>query len=202
MSAKQFKEILWYFIFVFCGILIFSILNYKWSFWPILGPWSGKIAIYLVWIIALPGIFRRLKLGGIFKKISSFLSPSKRYLGILMFLIALSHALWTRYFGYFKFQNFPDPNNIARFETFGFLALIVAFILFVTSNDFAVKILKKNWYLLHKMFYILVFLAAFHTSLQSIEYFVAYGIITFCILALQIYSYVSTWINKRNLKKS
>ena len=92
------------------------------------------------------------------------------------------------------------PQNVPAYQPLGLLALFLCLPLAITSNRFSVKKLGKFWQVLHYLVYPVMFLLAFHTSLQGKDFqafgidfslgnTVFYGIPSLTILILQIVSH-------------
>lgn len=82
----------------------------------------------------------------------------RRQVGILAFLLALGHA-WL-----LVIKRNLDFLDLKTYEIYvqGCLTFIIFTILAVTSNDWSVKKLKKNWRKLHQLTYLAMFLLAWH----------------------------------------
>jgi sulfoxide reductase heme-binding subunit YedZ len=159
------------------------------------GSLMGVISIVFFWFITIPGILRRFGVQGFLKNVQIILMTNRRQLGILMFLFALAHYFWLRAFNYLQF-GFPDPQNIRLFERFGFFSLALTLPLFLTSNDWAKKKMKKWWQILHYLSYPAMLLIIFHTALQR-SYL--YATITTIIILIQVFSWL-VFFNKKPKK--
>lgn len=156
-----------------------------------LGGKLATISTLLLIISLLPGISRRLNL---FLVINKIIMPFRRQVGILMYLTAVSHALLSNYLGRYlagTLTQFPPT-----FVTFGFFALILTTPLFLTSNNFSVRLLKRNWGRLHKLVYMVLLLVLIHISLQG----ETIAILTGVTLLLEIISYVVYFRKKTTVK--
>ena len=152
-----------------------------------MGAFSGKFSIWVFWIIAIPGIFQRLRVKNKLQKIQLFLMKYRRYLGIIMFNFAFIHFMWMR--GFDILQS-GIPSNIPLYQVFGSLALILITPLFLTSNNFSVRKLGKSWKTIHTLVYPVMFLLVLHTALQGRDYALIYGFPSAIILIIQIYSHI------------
>lgn len=135
----------------------------------------GSLAIVLLHIILVIGPLSRLD--------SRFLPIlyNRRHLGVTMFLAALVHGglslfqfhalgnvnpfygLFTSNMEYGSLQNFP-------FQTLGFLALLILFMMASTSHDFFLANLSaKVWKQLHMMVYLAYFLVIAHVFLGNFQ---------------------------------
>ncbi|MBI4037426.1 ferric reductase-like transmembrane domain-containing protein [Candidatus Curtissbacteria bacterium] len=130
-----------------------------------LGVKFGQGAITLLGIVVIPGILGRF---GIEIPITRTITLFRRRLGILVFLLGLTHYLLVRLLsiilGYIKFQIFPP-----LFELLGMSTLSLLFLLFLTSNNKSVRSLGKWWKRLHRLIYLVLWLLVFHTGLQRIS---------------------------------
>jgi len=102
---------------------------------------------------------------GLFKTLLAL----RRQTGQASALFAFSHVLA---------QIFPSFNLVQLFQTsylmgptgymfWGTLALILMFILAITSNDFSTKLLKRNWFLLQKLIHPLYIFTLIHFSIYQ-----------------------------------
>lgn len=189
MSPKQyFKN----FIYIQILVFVISIFFLNKDFW-LLGAFSGKFAIYVFWIIAIPGILQRFRVKKTLQKVQLFLMKNRRYLGIIMFNFAFIHYMWLKGFNIIKYGL---PEFIPNYQIFGMLALTLSLPLVITSNNFSVKKLGKFWKTLHYLVYPIMFLLVLHTSLQGRDYALIYGLPSAFILILQIYSQFYSFSNK------
>ena len=87
-----------------------------------------------------------------------WLLKNRRAIGVLSFFLALGH-------GYLLFQkrdiDFLDPTTFVVYIQ-GISTFIVFTLLAVTSNDWSIKRLKKNWKRLHSLTYLAMFLLTWH----------------------------------------
>jgi DMSO/TMAO reductase YedYZ heme-binding membrane subunit len=196
MTKLNLKQNLKFFIYFQLFILIISFFFISNNYY-LLGAWMGKFAIYVFWLIAIAGILQRFKVTGFLKTIQNVLISNRRQLGIIMFVFAFTHYMWSKGFSIILYG---IPSSIPLFQIFGFIALVLSFPLLLTSNNYSVKKLGKFWKVLHKLVYPVMFLLILHTSMQGadfqilgldfgIEYTLSYGIPSLAILILQIYSH-------------
>ena len=163
------------------------------------GAFAGRLSIYLLWIIAIPGILKRFKVKGNLRNIQIVLMNNRRQLGILMFVLATMHYFWVRLFLYIT-NGFPT--TLPLYQTFGLLAFNLSILLLVTSNNFAVKKMKRWWQILHYLAYPIMLLLILHVTLQKPDYQIAslnvnlnntlqYAIPSIVVLILQAASWIS-----------
>lgn len=127
------------------------------------GLLSGKVAIPVFLVIVYPGILGRFKIKHPLITIGILF---RRYTGILSFLLVLQHVLMVYLLPTlaYKMPFFPIPTFIIAAE----VAFLLLFLMFITSNDQSVKLMKKNWKLLHKSIYIVLWLIFVHVALQEV----------------------------------
>lgn len=125
----------------------------------------GEAALILLGIVLLPGILGRFSIE---IKVTRIITTYRRQLGILTFLLALTHYIFVRLLGYVT-GVFPFKLPFPLFEIMGMSALFIMSLLFLTSNNTSIKKLGKWWKRLHRLIYIIVWLVVLHTGLQRIS---------------------------------
>jgi len=186
--AKKSPQILYFAIILF---VIFGANSYikkgdiDQSFYTI-GVFFGRTALTLLGIVVLPGILGRF---AIEIKITRIITLFRRQLGILVFVLAFSHYQLVRGISIYTGQIPLMPRPV--FEVLGTSALFLMFFMFLTSNNFSVRKLGKNWKRLHRIVYIILWLLVLHTGLQRVSIWSVF-ILTFAILELAslIYDYL------------
>ncbi len=129
----------------------------SWSnFFYMLGVTLGRTALIFLSITLLPGISRRF---GAASPLFTTLQFIRRYLGISVFMCAITHAVLVKS-NFFSFR---------LFEFMGFIALSCLFLLFLTSNDYSVSHLKLWWKRLHSLVYFIVWILFAHIFLQGVH---------------------------------
>ncbi len=136
---------------------------------------TGTLAIIILHVILLIGPLSRLN--------NKFLPLlyNRRHLGVTMFLVALVHGG----FSILQFHAFGDINpivsvfvsnthygNVMRFpfQTLGFSALVIFFLMASTSHDFWLHNLSpKVWKALHMMVYLAYSLVVLHVMLGVVQ---------------------------------
>jgi methionine sulfoxide reductase heme-binding subunit len=126
------------------------------------GNKSGEIAIIFFILASIPGIVRRFRK---FNKLVSILMIFRRYIGIATYLFVISHASFV-YISPLLARQFP-LFPIPIFILFGFLAHVMLFLLFITSNDLSVKKLGVWWHNIHNLMYFIVWVIFVHVALQG-----------------------------------
>ncbi len=176
-QKKQYDKLIVLFIViylvVFSGITI--ITNPDTSYATMLIRAFGSLAIVMLHVILWIGPLARLN--------SKFLPLlyNRRHLGVSMFLMTLVHAviaiiqfhalgnvnpiasIFTSNMDYTSLTNFP-------FQTLGFVALLILFLMASTSHDFWLANLgAKTWKVLHMLVYVAYFLVVLHVFLGAFQ---------------------------------
>lgn len=176
------KKLYDWFIFGFCVlylttfILITALINPDYTFETVLIRSTSTLAVLLLHVILSIGPLARLN-----KKFLPLLY-NRRHLGVTMFCIAAIHAvfslfqfhalgnlnpfvsLFTSNTNFFSLSGFP-------FQLLGFLALVILFLMAVTSHDFWLHNLSpKVWKTLHMFVYLAYFFIVMHVMLGVIQY--------------------------------
>lgn len=127
---------------------------------------TGLLAISLLVLTLLIGPLTR-----VFPRLE-FLKAHRKFWGILSFLVALLHVILV-YIYHYKFNflrliNFTDPQHPEIL--FGILALVILFLVTLTSNQKAVTIFSpKTWKLIQTTSYLALILAVSHFYLMKIK---------------------------------
>lgn len=125
---------------------------------PPYANWAGFGATLLYVVTLLPTILRVVfpatKTTGIPKK----LLIQRRFLGLIAFLMSIIHGYWmvTK-----RELDFLDPQTYWIYCQ-GIFTFLIFMLLAITSNDWSVKKLKKNWKKLHQLTYLAMFLLIWH----------------------------------------
>lgn len=136
----------------------------------------GSLAILLLHIILMIGPLARLN--------SAFLPIlyNRRHLGVTMFCMAAIHGI----FSIIQFHSLGNINPIVSvflsnthyesftkfpFEAFGFVALVILFLMAITSHDFWLHNLSPRvWKTLHMMVYLAYTLIILHVLLGVLQF--------------------------------
>ena len=157
--------------------IVFTIaFNDQVTFETLLIRSTSTLAILLLHVILAIGPLCRLN-----KKFLPLLY-NRRHLGVTMFLLALIHGL----FSTFQFHALGNINPLLSlftsntnftslpafpFQALGFLALIIFFLMAITSHDFWLHNLSpKTWKTLHMFVYLAYFLVVMHVTLGVVQY--------------------------------
>ena len=113
-------------------------------------------------------------LGDIFPGLRIFrgLLPFRKEAGILCGSLGVAHGI-----GYFLVNNLSfsdifssylyDPS---RHFLWGIIAVVIAFLLAITSNLFSMRLLRRNWKRLHRLVYVFFFVTVAHIVLIRMSY--------------------------------
>lgn len=156
-----------------------------------IGKKFGQLSLLILALIVTPGILGRFRLE---IPVSRIITAYRRQLGITTFLLAFSHASIVRILP--KLLGIIPIFPLLVFETLGQFALLILFFMFLTSNNFSVKKLGKNWKRLHRFVYVVLWLLVLHTGLQRIS---IWSVLIFGFAAVEIISSVyDYWMKQKS----
>jgi DMSO/TMAO reductase YedYZ heme-binding membrane subunit len=185
------KSAIKFFILLQLIALIYFFLNPIKLGTPIVKVW-GWVAAGLYISTLIPGIVTRFNLKGLTSEIGKTIFFARTQLGISMFLAVFLHYI-LEVKSLIQTNNFP-PKEPELWFAFGFLAMIVSFILFLTSNQQSKKFLKKNWFKLHRLTYAILGLAFLHVAfLERGLFMLIFGI----MIILEVASFIYPRISKK-----
>lgn len=169
-------------IFSFCVVylitfvLLTAIVNPDYTFETVLIRSTSTLAVLILHIILSIGPLTRIN-----KKFMPLLY-NRRHLGVTMFCIILVHGS----FGILQFHSLGNVNPFVSlftsnthygsiadfpFQALGFFALIIFFLMAITSHDFWLHNLSpKVWKTLHMFVYLAYFLVVMHVMLGVVQY--------------------------------
>lgn len=123
------------------------------------GEWAWQILLLVLFIKPLVKIIARKEL--------MWLLTYRRELGILCFYFAFAHLVGNILtLKSYDIQNYLPPNN---FFFVGALAGIILILLYLSSNNYSMAKLKKNWKRLQSLSYLLLPLISIHQILLEPE---------------------------------
>jgi methionine sulfoxide reductase heme-binding subunit len=162
------------YLIIFCGLSL--IFNPQITFETLLIRSSSTLAVLLLHIILSIGPLCRIN-----KKFLPLLY-NRRHLGVTMFSVALVHGA----FGILQFHTLANTSPLVSlftsntrygsladfpFQALGFFALMIFFIMAITSHDFWLHNLSPRiWKTLHMFVYLAYFLIIMHVMLGVIQY--------------------------------
>ncbi len=167
MSSLKVRKRLWFLFFLPFFIPLFQLFTNQLGPEPFeeLNHTFGHILIVLVLINMYLGIYRAYA-----KKFHMPLKwflpllPYRRSLGVAAFVCAFFHVMF--FFFHERDVSYAFGEIFEKvYLIFGFLAFIILFLLALTSNDYAVRKLKKYWFYLHNFIYLGTVFMAFHVFL-------------------------------------
>lgn len=176
------KKIYDWLIFAFCVVYLITfvvltaIFNPDYTFETVLIRSTSTLAVILLHIILSIGPLTRIN-----KKFLPLLY-NRRHLGVTMFCIILVHGA----FSIMQFHSLGNVNTFVSlftsnthfgsladfpFQALGFFALIIFFLMAITSHDFWLhNLTPKVWKTLHMFVYLAYFLVVMHVMLGVIQY--------------------------------
>lgn len=132
-------------------------------YWDSIGRLAGKKAALFFLAALTPGILKRFAVRGLLQDAQIILMAFRRQLGIAMYLSALVHSSLIYNLAFFLNGLVPKPENLQ--QLLGTLGLTLTLPLFLTSNNFSQKHLKRFWDILHKLVYLILWLIFGHLLL-------------------------------------
>ena len=157
-------------------MILTLLFNEQVTFETLLIRSTSTLAVLLLHVILAIGPLCRLN-----KKFLPLLY-NRRHLGVTMFTLALIHGV----FSIFQFHALSNTNPIVSlftsntnfgslpafpFQALGFFALMIFFLMAITSHDFWLHNLSpKVWKTLHMFVYLAYFLVIMHVMLGVIQY--------------------------------
>lgn len=164
-------------VYIFFVIYIFLALIVVFSFSNLavarLANTFGELALLTYTLTLIPGMAKRF---GMNYLLITILMLYRRQIGILMFLLALTHMILSGMF-----------LSLQPFVVASTMAMIILFLLFITSNNISQKKLSHNWYKLQKLTYLVMFLIMIHVALIGS---IKYATLLLFIGILQIISFI------------
>lgn len=176
------KKIYDWILFSFCVVYLVtfialtSLFNPNYTFETVLIRSTSTLAVLILHVILSIGPLTRIN-----KKFLPLLY-NRRHLGVTMFCIILVHGA----FGILQFHSLGNVNPLVSlftsnthynsiadfpFQALGFFALIIFFLMAITSHDFWLHNLSaKVWKTLHMFVYLAYFLVVMHVMLGVIQY--------------------------------
>ncbi len=194
-------------VFYFVYFFNFLLLLLGWSWFktekgPLLynfGVIYGRLAVIFYSLTLIPGIIRRFQIKEpVLWQTQTTLMLFRRQIGILVFFTVLVHYMFLRGF---RLISFGLPSFVPTFEFVGFIAFQLLFLMFITSNDWAVARLKKWWVYLHRATYLIVFLVFLHILLAELSFRranIIFLVISLAILILEWTSLIYSYLIKKN----
>lgn len=182
-SIKKYRVYLWWVLYLLS----------LWSFYYVwkheLTKESGEQALNLLWIILWIPILARV----LWLKIAQALMPLRKELGVLMWSVAFVH--WATYFVPYAEELttkwFWIINGFISYLAFGVLALLLTIPLTLTSNNWSMKLLWKNWKILHRSVYAIILLVVTHVVV--LKWYLHFEFVPLIILCFYFIGKVLEW---------
>ena len=118
----------------------------------------GFLAAITYFITIIPGLIRTLYPAWMRLSWANFLLKWRRELGVLAFVWALIHGsliVWERNLNLFSL-------SVLKTYIYGIAMSLILTVLTITSNDFSVRKLRKNWKKLHNFTFLVLILIPLH----------------------------------------
>jgi DMSO/TMAO reductase YedYZ heme-binding membrane subunit len=186
------KSIVKFFILIQLIAIVYFFLNPIKLGTPVIKIW-GWVAAGLYILTLFPGIITRFNLKKNISEIGKTIFFARTQLGISMFLAVFLHYI-LKVKSLIQTNNYT-PKEVELYFAFGFPAMLISFILFLTSNQQSKKFLKKNWFRLHKLTYAILALTFLHVAVLERGLFM---LIFGTAIVLEIASFIYSMAAKKN----
>ncbi len=121
----------------------------------------------------------------------------RRLIGLLSFFLAVAHG-----FIFFKQRNFDIFDIKTYFVYFQGVATFIIFtLLAITSNDWSVKRLKKNWKKLQRLTYLAMFLVTWHIWDKMADHWTYLTPVGIAAITAILLLFIGRILSQRHLKK-
>ncbi|MBD2168838.1 ferric reductase-like transmembrane domain-containing protein [Calothrix membranacea FACHB-236] len=148
--------------FIFLALCLSSYLAFvilELYFRPVtLANLLGCLALLSYIATVAPSILREVFPNTRSNKVVIWLLKHRRYIGITSYVLASNHGLLMVIQ---KNINLLIPNTYIHYFQ-GIFMFFIMTLLAITSNDWSVKNLKKNWVRLHQLTYLIIFILPWH----------------------------------------
>ncbi len=122
------------------------------------GNFFGILAAIVYFLTIIPGLIRVIYPIWLKQKWTRFLLKRRRETGLISFFLMIIHGTW------FIWERQLDLTQISTWSRYfyGLSMGLVMTILAITSTDWSVKNLKKNWKRIHNLTFLILFLLPAH----------------------------------------
>ncbi len=172
---------------IFFGLILGTLQPFLQPVFFTVGRKFGTMTAILLTLTLSAGILGRFRW---FTTIRIILMLFRRQFGILTYLSGVFHATFVVLLPMLTHGFRP----LLIFEVYGLTALLLMLPLFLTSNDYSVRLLQTGWNTLHKLVYLALFFAALHTVTRSLSV----GILLMSLVVLELLSYLAKYIYDHN----
>jgi sulfoxide reductase heme-binding subunit YedZ len=138
-------------------------------------------------------MMKRFQIAGWLLPVRTLLMLYRRQLGVTMYVLALTHLLWSRFLPTLTAGG--DIWLFSPFEIAGLFAFILLTPIFITSNDWSVINLKSWWDTIHSLVYVVIWLLFLHVGLQTAGW---KALVTLIIASLEAFSLFSARLRAAN----
>ena len=154
----------------------------------------ATVALVLFSLTLLPGIFQRFK---IFPLFSASIILFRRQLGILMFVVAMTHSFYISTIPAIMTAKL-GPEFMGKTEILGTLSLMILLPVWLTSNDFSMRKFGKFWKTIQRLTYFALIVIFFHVAQTSANK----SALLFIVIFLEFLSWAKVWFyNKKSPEK-
>lgn len=172
-------------ITILAGLPLYILFPNFFGLYLEVGKKAGTLSLILYAASLIPGILKRIQKFPIMRVMFMLF---RREFGVLMFLSMIVHSTYNQIYPYITLGQSLFLGLSPRI-IFGFIAEMILVPLWITSNDWSVKTLKKSWNTIHKLTHVALLFIVGHVLLIDGE--IALKLFTACILILEIYSWIA-----------
>lgn len=151
-------------VFAVAGFIVSSFLEP--SIWHKLGEKAGQFSAIAFIFSIIPGVLKRFSAKGFLQQLQLVLMTFRRQVGITMYVLGVLHYGWLKLLPNL-IQDYGSLVAVNTFELLGTITLLLATPLFITSNDFSIKIMGKYWKKLQSLVYPMIWILAGHLVFQN-----------------------------------
>ena len=186
------RSLLWVVLYSFLAVQTYRYATGA-SFYGEYLHWTGEQSVrLLIAVLAVAPLRRLFPRVGIVRWISNF----RRDIGVAAFTYAAAHTI--AYLGNRDSLSAIVSEGLAIELLTGWIAFAVFLLLAATSNDLSVRLLKRNWTLLHKAVFAGALLTMLHWILTAFDPTVAYIYLSIIALLIAARVFLRTRVRERS----
>jgi len=159
-----------------------------------IGKKVGTLSLLAFLTTLMPGIFQRFKILPLF---SASIVLFRRQIGILMYVLALVHSSLVSLIPLIMSGEF-GLSNLSSHEMLGFIAVLILFPVWITSNDLSQNNMGKLWKAVQRLTYVAIIFIFLHVA--SVE--MTGALIMAVVAILEILSWIKVWFFKSKITQS
>lgn len=188
-------NLLSYYMIPFLLISVFTIFllgsdKYLFNeFLVFIGELGFNLLLFIMFVKPLSAIFYQFKILG-------RLVSLRRQFGIVIFFLVFFHGLGLMiHLDYLRLDSIIGLFDFSNYIFYGLIGLLLMFFLFITSNNFSVRLLKRNWKSLQRLAYVALLFSVIHVMMLKGEIGGYMLLIVYFILKIMEWKKVSYTFN-------